>query len=52
MALILIVLLLAILVGAVGFAVHVLWFVAIVLFAVWLIGFVARGGENARWYRW
>jgi len=35
-----------------GFAVaHVLWVIAAVLLAVWLIGFVVRSGEGA-WYRW
>ncbi len=52
MGLILLVLLLAILFGAVGFAVHVLWWVAIALIVLWVIGFVARAGEGSRWYRW
>lgn len=39
---------------AVGFAatVKVLWIVALVVLAVWLIGFVMRSGERAAWYRW
>jgi len=56
MGIILLVLLLALLLGGLGFAVHVLWIVAVVVFLAWLIGFaVARGsasGGNARWYRW
>jgi hypothetical protein len=56
MGLILFVLLLALLFGAFGFAVHLLWIVAVVVFVAWLIGFgVARGesaGGRARWYRW
>lgn len=57
MGLILVVLLLALLFGAFGFAVHVLWIIAIVIFAGWLLGFgLARretaGGRGARWYRW
>ena len=52
MAFILLFLLLVILFGAVGFAVHILWIVAVVLFVAWLIGFAFRRGEGARWYRW
>jgi hypothetical protein len=51
MGLILAVLLLAILFGGLGFAVHFLWIVAVIMALVWLIGFFARGAE-ARWYRW
>jgi hypothetical protein len=35
----------------IGFAVKVLWIVAAIVLALWLIGFLARGPE-ARWYRW
>jgi preprotein translocase subunit Sss1 len=52
MGLVLAVLLLIIIVGALGFAVKLLWFVALVLLAIWLIGFVVRSAEGARWYRW
>jgi len=52
MALILAVLLLAVLFGAVGFAVHALWIIAVILLVAWLIGFAARSGGGARWYRW
>jgi len=52
MAFILLLLLLVLIFGAVGFAVHILWIVAVVLFVVWLIGFAFRRGEGARWYRW
>jgi hypothetical protein len=51
MGLILLVLLLVVLFGAVGFAVHVLWFLAIVALVFWLLGFIVRVGEG-RWYRW
>ena len=47
----LLVLLLAILLFGIGFAVKVLWIVAAIVLALWLIGFLARGQE-ARWYRW
>jgi hypothetical protein len=56
MGVILLVLLLALLFGGLGFAVHALWVVAVVVFVAWLIGFgVARGegaGGGRRWYRW
>jgi hypothetical protein len=56
MGLILLVLLIALIFGGLGFAAHVFWIVAVVVFLAWIIGFgVARGagaGGNARWYRW
>lgn len=52
MGLILLVLLLALIFGGLGFAVHALWIVAVVLLVAWLIGFAVRSGESARWYRW
>ena len=52
----LLVLLLALLLFGAGFALHLLWWVAIVVLVLWLLGFVARGagasGSRARWYRW
>ncbi|WP_328911732.1 MULTISPECIES: hydrophobic protein [unclassified Streptomyces] len=52
----LLVLLLALILFGVGFAVKVLWWVAVVVLIVWLLGFVARGthssGRRGRWYRW
>jgi hypothetical protein len=57
MAIILLVLLLAIVLGGVGFLVHALWIVAGIVLVVWLLGFVIRsaegaGGGRGRWYRW
>jgi hypothetical protein len=51
---ILLVLLLVLFVGGIGFALHFLWFVAAVLFVLWLIGFAfgRRGGGKHRFYRW
>jgi hypothetical protein len=46
------VLLLALLLGGLGFAMHVLWIVALIALALWLLGFLVRGGEGARWYYW
>ena len=51
MALILLVLILAILFGGLGFALHALWWIAAIILILWLIGFV-RSGEGRRWYRW
>jgi hypothetical protein len=54
MGVILLVLLLAIIFAGVGFAVHVLWFVAVVVFVAWLIGWAlakgASSGGRRRWY--
>jgi hypothetical protein len=55
MALILIVLLLALLLGGLGFAIHILWWIALVVLVIWLLGFLLRvgeGGARSRWYRW
>jgi hypothetical protein len=55
MALILLVLLLALLLGGLGFILHVLWWIALVVIVLWLVGFLVRAGEGAsrsRWYRW
>jgi hypothetical protein len=50
----LLVLLLALILGGVGFAVHVLWWVALVVLVLWVLGFFFRGAGEARgrWYRW
>lgn len=57
MAVILVILLIAVILGGLGFAVHVLWWIALAVLALWLIGFVAGGaaasGGRRRWYgRW
>jgi hypothetical protein len=52
MALILLALLLGILFGGLGFALHALWWIAAIVLILWLVGFVVRGGEGHRWYRW
>ena len=46
MALILIVLLLALLLGGLGFAIHILWWIALVVLVVWILGFLIRVGEG------
>ena len=57
MGIILAVLILAIILGGLGFAIHVLWWIALVVLVIWLVGFLARssasaGGSRGRWYRW
>jgi hypothetical protein len=52
---ILLALLLVLLFFGLGFALHLLWIVAVVLFVVWLIGLALGRGESAgshRFYRW
>jgi hypothetical protein len=54
-AIILLVLLLALILGGLGFAVHILWWIALVVLVLWLVGFLfrsAEGGSRRRWYRW
>jgi hypothetical protein len=52
---IVLVLLLALILGGLGFAIHVLWWIALVVLAIWLLGFLVRASESGsrrRWYRW
>jgi hypothetical protein len=52
MGMVLLVLLLALLFGGLGFAVHALWILALVFAIVWVAGFAFRSGESSRWYHW
>jgi hypothetical protein len=58
MAVILVALLIVLLLGGLGFALHLLWWIAVVALVVFLAGFVVRVGEDAatprrrRWYYW
>lgn len=55
MFVILMVLLLALVLGGLGFASHLLWLIATIVFIFWIAGFAfARGGSSSgnRWYRW
>ncbi|WP_151484424.1 hydrophobic protein [Streptomyces albicerus] len=53
---ILLVLLLILILFGAGFAVDVLWWIAIAVLVIWLLGFLMRGstpmGGRSRWYRW
>ncbi len=51
MGIVLAVLLIALILGGLGFAIHVLWIVAGIALVIWLIGFMVAGHER-RWYRW
>ncbi|MFF5923785.1 hydrophobic protein [Streptomyces flavochromogenes] len=48
--LLLVLLVILILVGA-GFALEVLWYIAIAVLVLWVLGFLMRSGDG-RWYRW
>ena len=52
MGALLLVLLIALILGGLGFAVHVLWWIALIVLAIWIIGFFVRSAEGSRWYRW
>jgi hypothetical protein len=57
MLLIIGVLLLALILGGLGFAIHVLWWIALAVLVIWLLGFLFRAAEGSgrargRWYRW
>ena len=48
MGLILLVLLLALLLGGLGFLIHALWIVAVIVAVVWIVGFFMGGAERGR----
>jgi hypothetical protein len=48
MGALLLLLLLAVILAGVGFAVHVLWWVAIVVFLVWVVSFFMGRGSRSR----
>lgn len=53
--LLLVAFLLVLLFAGLGFALHFLWVVAVVLLVLWLVGFAVGRGENVgsrRFYRW
>jgi hypothetical protein len=58
MAIILLALLVVLILGGLGFAIHVLWWVALVALIIFLLGFFLRVGETIarprrrRWYYW
>ena len=56
MAIVLLALLVVLILFGLGFALHVLWWIAIIALALWLLGFLLRAGRargpRRRWYRW
>ncbi|WP_030545505.1 DUF5670 family protein [Streptomyces albus] len=52
----LLVLLLALILFGAGFALEALWWIAVIVLVLWLVGFFVRpagaGGKRGRWYRW
>jgi hypothetical protein len=58
MAIILIALLVVLILGGLGFLIHVLWWLALAALVIWLVGFLLRAGERGagprrrRWYYW
>lgn len=53
---ILLVLLLALVLFGAGFALKVLWWIALAVLVIWLLGFLMRSttttGTRSSWYRW
>jgi hypothetical protein len=48
MGIILVLLILALIFGGLGFAIHALWIVAVILFVVWVVAFaLGRGRSNS-----
>jgi len=57
MGIVLLALLVVLILFGLGFALHVLWWIAIIALVIWLLGFLMRAGEGVasrrrRWYRW
>jgi hypothetical protein len=56
MAAVLLILLLAVILGGLGFAIHVLWWIALAVLVLWVLGWAIGAGEaggRRRWYgRW
>jgi hypothetical protein len=55
MAIVLVALLIVLILGGFGFALHVLWWIALIALILWLLGFVLRTGGptgGRRWYYW
>jgi hypothetical protein len=58
MAVILVALLVILILFGLGFAIHVLWWLALAALVLWVLGFFLRVGETIakprrrRWYNW
>lgn len=52
-AALIVLLLILVLLGAGGMAMHLLWYVLIAALVLWVLGFFIRSAEGGgRWYRW
>jgi hypothetical protein len=55
---ILLALLVVLILAGLGFAIHVLWWIALIALVIWLLGFLLRVGDTVarprkrRWYNW
>ena len=50
---VLVLLVILVLLGVGGFALHLLWYALVIAFILWLIGFfLTSAGGGGRWYRW
>lgn len=56
MVALIVLLLILVVLGGLGFAAHVLWLVLAAALILWALGFVLRSGESVgrrrSWYRW
>jgi hypothetical protein len=58
MAVILVALLVVLILFGLGFAIHILWWLALAALVIWALGFFLRVGETIarprrrRWYNW
>jgi hypothetical protein len=48
MGLILVLLIIAVILAGVGFAIHILWIIAAVFFIAWLVGLVLGAGRKSK----
>jgi hypothetical protein len=48
MGLILVLLIIAIILAGVGFAIHILWIIAAIFFIAWLVGLVLGSGRKSK----
>jgi hypothetical protein len=44
----LLILVIALILGGLGFAIHVLWIVAVIVFLIWLVGLLLGAGRKSK----
>ncbi len=44
----LVILIIALILGGLGFAIHVLWIVAVIVFLIWLVGLLLGAGRKSK----